>query len=108
MNKDDKQAFARAKATERKIKWSSHALGEIVPEGLSVGDLEGALQEAEIIEDYAHAHRYLPDCLLLVFKTIDEPIHAVVAINEPGDYILVVTVYRPTAQEWLDDWRTRK
>jgi hypothetical protein len=57
---------------------------------------------------YPHAHRYLPDCLVLAFNAKREPIHAVVAINEPKDYVLVVTVYRPTAQEWQNDWRTRK
>lgn len=108
MNQDAKQAYIRAKATEHKVKWSSHALGELIPEGLGVTDVESRLQTAVVIEDYAHAHRYLPDCLVLTFKGRDIPIHAVVAINEPGDYVLVVTVYCPTAQEWHNDWRTRK
>lgn len=103
-----KQQFIRAKALERKIKWSSHALSALTPDELTVAQVEGALQHAAVIEDYPHAHRYLPDCLVLAFSMKSEPIHAVVAINEPKDYALVVTVYRPTAQEWHNDWRTRK
>ncbi len=108
MNLDAKQAYIRSKATEHKVKWSSHALGELIPEGFGVAEVESGLQTAVVIEDYAHAHRYLPDCLVLFFKERDIPIHAVVAINESRDYILVVTVYRPTTQEWHNDWRTRK
>lgn len=103
-----KQAFIRAKAVARKIKWSSHALAELTPEGLAILEVETALQRANVIEDYPRAHRYLPDCLVLAFNAAGEPIHSVVAINEPKDYILVVTVYRPTTQEWSSDWRTRK
>ncbi|MFQ5595257.1 MAG: hypothetical protein ACE5HA_14015 [Anaerolineae bacterium] len=50
----------------------------------------------------------MPDCLVLAFVSPEKPIHSVIAINESQDYILIVTVYQPTAQEWEDDWRTRK
>jgi hypothetical protein len=108
MNAIAKQQFIRAKALERKIKWSGHALSALTPDELIVAEVELALQQAEVIEDYPHAHRYLPDCLVLAFSVEREPIHAVVATNEPKDYALVVTVYRPTAQEWQNDWRTRR
>jgi Domain of unknown function (DUF4258) len=103
-----KQDFIQAKATQLSIRWSSHALAELTPEGLSVPGVETALQRAKVIENYTHAHRYLPDCLVLTFMSAIEPIHAVVAINQPRDYILIVTVYRPKPEEWQNDWRTRK
>ncbi len=102
-----KQSLIRQKTAERKIKWTRHALNALVPEPFSVHDVEVALQQAEVIEDYPHLHRYLPDCLVLAF-VLDEPIHCVAAINEMHDYVLIVTVYRPAEQEWEDDWRTRK
>lgn len=108
MDTQGKQTFIRHKAVERKIKWTRHALGELASEPVLVGDVEIALRQAEVIEDYPHLHRYLPDCLVLAFVLPDKPIHCVVAINEPQDYILIVTVYQPTAQEWKDDWKTRK
>ena len=75
---------------------------------MSVGDLETALRQAEVIEVYPHLRRYLPDCLALAFIAPDLPVHCVVALNREQDYILIVTVYRPTTEEWKDDWRTRK
>lgn len=108
MNDSAKQEFIQANAIEHKIKWSSHALAELTPEGLSVPEVEQALQYAQVIEDYPHAHRYLPDCLAMAFIAPGEPVHVVVALNDTENYILVVTVYRPTSQEWHNDWRTRK
>lgn len=62
-----KQAFICKKAFERKVNWSRHALNAVGPAPFSVGDVESALQQAELIEDYAHLHRHLPDCLVLAF-----------------------------------------
>ncbi len=103
-----KQHFIRSKALALKIKWSSHAIAELTPEALSVPEIELMLRRAEVIEDYPHVHRFLPDCLVLIFIPDNKPVHAVIAINESQDYILVVTVYRPTEKEWKSDWRTRK
>ena len=108
MNALTKRTFIRQKAAERRIKWSRHALNELAQESASVGDVETALHQAAVIEDYSHLHRYLPDCLALANVFTDVPIHCVIAVNIPQDYILIVTVYRPTEQEWEDDWRTRK
>ncbi len=81
---------------------------EKASETLSVRDVEIALEQAEVIEDYPHLHRFLPDCLVLAFDNLGQPIHCVVALNEPHDYILIVTVYRPSLEEWENDWRTRR
>ncbi len=108
MNALTKQTFIRQKVIERKVKWSRHALNELASEPMSVGDVETALRQAEVIEDYPHPHRYLPDCLALAFVAPNKPIHCVIAINESRDYILIVTVYQPMAEEWEDDWRSRK
>ncbi|MCX7839075.1 MAG: DUF4258 domain-containing protein [Anaerolineae bacterium] len=103
-----KQNFIQAKAAEGRIHWSRHALAELSAESWTVYQVESALHRAEIIEDYAHLHRHLPDCLVLASIPDGTPIHAVIAMNLAQDYILIVTVYQPTEQEWYDDWRTRK
>ncbi len=103
-----KQEFIRVRASELNVRWSTHAVGELTPEGLSVFEVELALQQAQVIEDYPHSHRYLPDCLVLILDRDNGPVHAVVAINQAHNYILVVTVYRPNEKEWQDDWRTRR
>lgn len=103
-----KQAFIRQKATQRQVKWSRHALSELASEPVSVSEVEIALRQAEVIEDYPHLHRYLPDCLVLAFTLPNQPIHCVIALNEPQDYILIVTVYQPSVEEWNYDWKTRR
>ena len=104
----NKQAFICQKAVERQIKWSRHALSELASEPVSVNEVEIALRQAEVIEEYPHLHRYLPDCLVLTFTLYNQPIHCVIAINEPQDYILIVTVYQPSVEEWDHDWKTRR
>jgi hypothetical protein len=108
MNTLAMQVFIRKNAIERRVKWTRHALNELVAEPVSVNDVEVALGQAEVIEEYPHLRRYLPDCLVLAFVSPDQPIHCVVALNEPQDYILIVTIYQPDVEEWEDDWKTRK
>jgi len=104
----DKEQFIQARASALQIRWSTHALGELAEDRLTVSEVERALSQATVLEDYIQTNRYLPDCLVLAFSQNSEPIHAVIAVNEAQDYILVVTVYRPNLKEWESDWRTRK
>ena len=91
-----------------KIRWSRHGIAELVNEDWSRKGVETALECAEVIEDYPTIHRPLPDCLVLGQLTTGEPLHAVIAIDEVNDRLFVVTVYRPSLEEWTDDWRTRR
>jgi hypothetical protein len=52
MNVLTRQTFIRQKATERKVKWTRHALNELAPEPMSVNDVEIALQQAEVVNDW--------------------------------------------------------
>ena len=62
-------------------------------EGWKRRQVEGALLNSEVIEDYPTLHRALPDCLVLAWMTSTTPIQLVVTIDEELDRILVVTVY---------------
>lgn len=111
----DKQAFIRRKVRENfeiadgtRVYWSRHAITEMVQDGLTRPDVEKALEDCEVIEDYPAEHRPLPDCLVLGQLQSTQPIHAVIAIDTVRDRIFVVTVYRPSSERWEHDWRTRK
>jgi len=115
MDAEAKQSFIREKARQNegdpegvKVVWSRHAVTELVAEDLTRYQVERALQGCELVEDYPALHRALPDCLVLGWLTRVEPLHAVVAIDLGRDRIFMVTVYRPSEEEWEDDWRTRK
>jgi hypothetical protein len=112
---EEKQNFIRRKACQNRsdpegqeILWSRHGIVELVHEGWTRDLVEDGLQNGEVIEDYLMLHRPLPDCLVLGWLARGEPFHAVVAIDELNDLLFVVTVYKPSAEEWEDDWRTRK
>lgn len=111
----DKQSFIRQKARQNqsapegeKILWSRHGIIELVNEGWSRDMVEKALQDSQVIEDYPMVHRPLPDCLVSGRLANGEPFHAVIAVDEAGDRLFVVTVYKPSLGEWEDDWQTRK
>ncbi len=111
----NKQDFIREKARQNKndpegtkILWSRHAIVELANEGWTRSEVEKALENGEVIEDYPTQHRPLPDCLVLGELGNGEPLHAVIAIDEANDRLFVVTVYKPKSEEWENDWRTRK
>ena len=113
MNHPKKLLFIRRKAeehvegTNEKIMWSFHAVKKLRLEGLRKIQVEAALKEAILIEDYPEQGRPLPDCLILGFFEGD-PIHVVVAIDNDSDRIIIVTVYQPDLGRWENDWKTRK
>jgi hypothetical protein len=115
MNRSSKQDSIRRIAHEnqsdsggQKILWSRHGIAELVNEGWTRAALERSLMTCEIIEDYPTLTRPLPDCLILGLLAQGVVFHAVVAIDAPNDRLFIVTVYRPSVEEWENDWRTRK
>ena len=92
----------------RSIVWSRHGIAELANENWTRRDVENGLKGGTVIDDYPTAHRALPDCLVLGWLRSDEPFHAVVAIDEINDRLFMVTVYKPSSEEWEDDCKTRK
>ena len=113
MTPEEKRQFIHDKLNEHsvpaneKILWSAHAVKKLRAEGLKKAHVEESLKACDLIEDYQTEGRPLPDCLVLGFIGVD-PVHIVVAIDTDFDRILIVTVYRPSAERWEDDWKTRK
>jgi len=88
--------------------WTMHAWDRLLEQGLMRRAVVQALATCELIEDYPTTTRTLPDCLVLGLLAGNEAIHAVVAIDEAGDDIVVVTVYRPDPARWSDDFKRRR
>lgn len=90
------------------IQWSRHAITALIEDSLTRGQVEAALEQCVVIEDYPHENRPLPDCLILAFLVDGIPIHAVIALNMANERLFIVTVYIPSKERWKDDWKTRK
>ncbi|MGZ8453904.1 MAG: DUF4258 domain-containing protein [Candidatus Binatia bacterium] len=88
--------------------FSIHAERERQADRITVLELEVALTNCEIIEDYQNDPRG-PSCLVLGFFN-DRPIHIVCAIKESPQEVLLITVYDPSKRpdKWTDHYRTRR
>ena len=62
--------------------------------------------DGEIIEAYFDI-RPLPCCLILGFKMKNSPLHVVTAIDAEEQMLWVITVYRPSVEEWDATYRKR-
>jgi hypothetical protein len=85
---------------------SRHAIQRMFERGISVQEVETTIQAGEIIKDYPDDQPY-PSRLLLGGLS-DHPLHVVAAWDEKKDVCIVVTVYRPSPDQWHQDHKTRK
>ena len=76
-------------------------------EGFRKKEIEDSIKKCIIIEDYTMEGRPLPGCLVLGFIG-SIPVHSVIAIDLDYDRIFIITVYKPSAERWENDWKTRK
>jgi hypothetical protein len=115
MTPEEKQSFIceiarqnRLDPEKSRILWSRHGIEELIHEDWARIEVEEALQDCIVIEDYPTLHRLLPDCLVLGRLTSGEPLHVVVAVDANNNRLFIVTIYEPSNEEWEDDWKTRK
>jgi hypothetical protein len=96
---------ARVRATQYRL--SSHAESEREADQISLQEIEEALlsNSFQVIENYPDDPRGA-SCLVLGYTRAAKPIHLVCGVSLP-DAMIVITVYRPNAEEWID-WRERK
>jgi len=73
------EAFIRTSAQHGAVAWSRHAIERLVLHRTTRVNVEAALVACEIIEVYLEAHRALPDCLVLAWLRVSDPLHAVIA-----------------------------
>jgi proteasome assembly chaperone (PAC2) family protein len=97
-------AFFRA----GKYSFSKHAERERQADKITFGELEEALNDCEIIEEYRSDPRGT-SCLVLGFCGL-RPIHAVCALKANPDEVLIITVYDPSkrSHKWTRGYRSRK
>ena len=72
---------------------------------ISTKDIEEAISDGEIIEDYPLDPRG-PGCLILGFTLKGKPLHIV--CGKSAEEIIIITVYEPSLNEWEEDLKTRR
>jgi len=89
-----------------KIRITDHADEEAYSDGLSFKEIFASISAGEIIEQYPDDKPY-PSCLIFSKSIENEPIHSVWAYNQTTESCVLITVYRPDPNKWLDG-RTRR
>ena len=85
--------------------FSAHADDERQAEKIPLAEVELALLNSEILEDYPTDPRG-PSCLVLGYASAGYPIH-VVCGQTPSRRLRIITVYIPSLPKWQDP-RTRR
>jgi len=97
--------WIKAKVSEGDYEFSAHAEDERQADKIPIEEVEYALLNGEILEDYPNDPRG-PSCLVLGYAYQGYPIH-VVCGRTPREDLRVITVYLPSLPKWLDE-RTRR
>lgn len=88
-----------------KIRWTNHIMVRLLQRNISQDDVEKALLNGEIIEEYENDYPY-PSCLVYGINLKDEVLHIVCGSNE--EELWIITAYYPNNIEWEKDMKTRK
>ncbi len=93
----------QSKVRSGKYEISFHAEKERYAESITISDLESAIYNGEILEDYPDDRRG-PSCLVLGYSQ-ERSIH-IVCGHVSTTWLRIITVYIPRFPKWIDA-RTR-
>lgn len=88
------------KVRKEKYEISIHAEKERYAEGITIHDIEEAIYNGEILEDYPDDPRGA-SCLILGYSN-NNPIHIVCGFTAVK-WIRIITVYFPKHPKWIDE-----
>jgi hypothetical protein len=88
------------------VRISDHADEEAEADEFSFDEIYFSVMHGEIIEDYPDDRPY-PSCLIYGMTFSGDPVHSVWAYNEENQWAVLITVYRPDPDRWIN-WRKRK
>jgi hypothetical protein len=89
-----------------KIRITDHADEQAYADHLSFDEILISISAGETIEQYPEDRPY-PSCLILSKNPKGEPIHTVWAHNSETRSSILITVYRPDPEIWIDG-KTRR
>jgi len=90
----------------KRVRITDHADEEMTADNLSLDEVFYSVTHGEIIEDYPNDKPY-PSCLIYGDTAKGEPVHSVWGYNDSTQWAVLITVYRPDPNRWIN-WRERK
>lgn len=89
-----------------RVRITDHADEEADADRLTFDEIYFSVFHGEIIEDYEHVKPY-PSCLIFGQTFSGDPVHSVWAYNKENRWAVLITVYRPNPNLWIN-WRERR
>jgi len=91
---------------EKRIRITDHSDEECESDNLTFEEVYFSVFNGEIIEDYPDDKPY-PSCLIYGHTFSEDPVHSVWAFNDENQWAVLITVYRPDPERWID-FQTRR
>jgi hypothetical protein len=88
-----------------RVRITDHADEEAINDGLTLEEIYFSVIHGEVIEDYPNDKPY-PSCLIMGRNFSGLPIHSVWAFNPKNLWAVLITVYRPDPERWIN-WKVR-
>jgi hypothetical protein len=92
--------------TSQQVLITNHADLEAEEDDLQFEEIFASVLNGEIIEHYPDDKPY-PSCLILGTTSNEKPIHSVWAYDQNKQIAILITVYCPDPERWIN-WRVRK
>jgi hypothetical protein len=89
-----------------RIRITDHVDEEAEADKLTFDEIYFSVLHGEVIEEYPTEKPY-PSCLIYGQTFSGDPVHSVWAYNESNKWAVLITVYRPDPNQWID-WRKRR
>ena len=89
----------------KKIHWTNHVIIRLLQRNISQNDVENALMNGEIIEEYENDYPY-PSCLVYGIDLDNKVLHIVCGSN--GEELWIITAYYPDNSEWENNLKKRR
>ena len=89
-----------------RVRITDHADEETEDDQLTFDEIYFSVLHGEVIEDYPTDKPY-PSCLIYGQTFSGDPVHSVWAYNEYNGWTVLITVYRPDPDRWIN-WRERR
>lgn len=90
---------------DEKIRWTNHAIARLFQRNISQKDIECAILNGEIIEEYENDYPF-PSCLVYGINFNNEVLHIVCGVNDTE--LWIITAYYPDNIKWEKNFKKRK
>jgi hypothetical protein len=103
---DDPLQFIQRCVRQRKVLWSYHVNMRLKARSITRRAIIESCGSYEIIEEYPE-DKYLPS-YLVCSEHHGDIFHILFAVDVEDENVRIITTYRPSLEEWVENFKTRR